>query len=60
VPDGTPAPPRLADASLAIDAFAALVEGLGDRLGPHEEAMRDALSQLRLAYVAVSQRAADG
>jgi hypothetical protein len=52
--DGDSAP-HLAEAGLAIDAFAALVEGLGDRLAPHHEAMRDALSQLRLAFVQVSQ-----
>ena len=46
--------PRLDDARLAIDALAALVEGLGERLTPHDEALRDALTQLRLAYVQVS------
>ena len=55
-PDGTPQPPRLAEASLAIDAFAAIVEGLGERLAPHDEAMTDALSQLRLAFVQVAER----
>ena len=30
--------------------------GLGNRLGPHYEALRDALAQLRLAYVAVLER----
>ena len=33
-PDGVPPPPRLDEAGLAIDAFAALVEGLGARLSP--------------------------
>jgi hypothetical protein len=56
-PDGTPQPPRLADASLAIDAFAAIVEELGERLAPHDEAMADALSQLRLAFVQLAERA---
>lgn len=50
-PDGSPTPPRLAEASVAIDALAALVETLGDRLAPHGVALRDALAQLRLAYV---------
>jgi hypothetical protein len=53
-PEGLPAPPRLDDARLAIDALGALVEGLGDRLAPHDETLRDALSQLRLAYVQVA------
>ena len=53
-PDGTPVAPRLDEAGLAIDAFAALVDGLGARLAPNDEALRDALAQLRLAFVQVS------
>ena len=45
--------PRLDEAGLAIDAMAGLVEPLGDRLGANAEALRDALAQLRLAYVQV-------
>ncbi len=52
--DGSPAEARLDEARLAVDAFAAIVEGLGNRLAPHEDALRDALTQLRLAYVEVS------
>jgi len=48
--------PNLEEASLAIDAMAALVEGLGERLGPNAEPLRDALSQLQLAYVQVRDR----
>ena len=47
---------NLEEARLAIDAVAALVEGLEGRLGEHEEALRDALAQLRLVFVEVSQR----
>ncbi|MEX2254525.1 MAG: hypothetical protein WEC34_03705 [Acidimicrobiia bacterium] len=47
----------LAEAGLAIDAMAALVEGLGDRLGESAEALRDALAQLRMAYVQLTERA---
>ena len=47
--------PNLEEARLAIDAMATLVEGLGDRLGQHEEALRDALAQLRLVFVQVSE-----
>ena len=50
------APPNLEEARLAIDAVAALVEGLEGRLGEHEDALRDALAQLRLVFVEVSQR----
>ena len=53
-PEGLPAPPRLEEARLAIDALGALVDGLGERLAPHDETLRDALSQLRLAYVQVA------
>ena len=52
--------PRLDEASLAIDAMSGLVDGLGDRLGPHAEPVRDALSQLRLAFVQVRDRTAGG
>jgi hypothetical protein len=55
-PDGRPVEPRLDEAGLAIDAFAALVDGLGARLAPHDEALQDALAQLRLAFVQVSDR----
>jgi hypothetical protein len=51
--------PNLAEAGLAIDAMASLVENLGDRLGPHAEALRDALAQLRVAFVQVRDHAGD-
>jgi len=50
-PDGTPAQPRLDQAALAVDALGALVDGLGERLAPHDEALREALGQLRMAFV---------
>lgn len=46
-------PPALEQAALAIDAFACLVEGLDERLGPNIDVLRDALSQIRLAFVQV-------
>ena len=49
--------PNLGDARLAIDAFAALVEGLAGRLGEEEPALKDALAQLQMAYVQVSGKA---
>jgi hypothetical protein len=45
--------PRLPEAVLAIDALAALVEGLPGRLGEAEPTLREALGQLRAAYVQV-------
>jgi hypothetical protein len=55
-PDGTPTESRLADAGLAIDALGALVDALGDRLAPHHEALREAVTQLRLAFVELSSQ----
>jgi hypothetical protein len=46
-------PPQMGEASVAIDAMAALVDSLGDRLGPNASVLRDALAQVRLAYVQV-------
>ncbi|MGC8626941.1 MAG: hypothetical protein ACP5VR_05170 [Acidimicrobiales bacterium] len=47
-------PPQLPSARLAIDALAALVEGLSGRLGEAEEALKEALAQARMAFVRVS------
>ncbi len=44
-------PPNLAQAQLAIDALAAIVDGLGSRLRDQEKPLRDALAQLRFAFV---------
>ena len=49
--------PDLDEARLAIDGVAALVEGLEGRLGRHQEPLREALAQLRLAFVEISRRA---
>lgn len=46
-------PPVLPQAQLAIDAMAALVEGLGPRLGPDADPLTDGLTQLRLAFVQI-------
>jgi hypothetical protein len=48
-------PPHLSQARLAIDALGALVEGLGDRLGQVEAPLKEALAQIRLAYVQISE-----
>jgi hypothetical protein len=50
-------PPQLDQARLAIDALAALVEGLAGRLGEHEGQLRDGLAQLRMAYVQIKNSA---
>jgi hypothetical protein len=48
--------PDLASAALAIDAVACLVDGLGDRLGSEAVTMRDALANIRIAFVQVKGR----
>lgn len=48
-------PPALDKARLAIDAMGALVEGLEGRLGSHEPEMREALTQIRLAFVQIQK-----
>jgi hypothetical protein len=45
--------PDLAAASLAIDAMAAIVDELGDRLGDDAPTMRNALDNIRMAFVGV-------
>jgi len=49
----TAEPPNLADAQLAIDAMAAIVEGLEGRLGEDAGTLTDGLAQLRLAFVQI-------
>ena len=44
-------PPNTDDARVAIDALAGVVEGLGARLGENERPLREALAQLRLAFI---------
>jgi hypothetical protein len=46
-------PPTFSEAQVAIDAFGALVDVLEGKLGPDEVTLRDALAQLRLAFVQV-------
>lgn len=48
-------PPRLDDASAAIDALAAVVEKLDDRLGDAKDPLQQALNQLQLAFVEQSK-----
>src|SRR5688500_12829753 len=48
-------PPNLEEGRIAIDAMAALVEGMAGRLGEEEEALRGALSQARMAYVQLKE-----
>ena len=49
--------PDLVGAGFAIDALAALVDGLGERLGEHEAVLREALTQAQMLFVEVSEPA---
>jgi hypothetical protein len=44
-------PPHLADAQVAIDALAGILDALGPRLGENEAPLRQALNQMRMAFV---------
>lgn len=46
-------PPDLTSAALAIDAFAAVIETLGERIGPEHDTLTAALSNIRMAFVQV-------
>jgi hypothetical protein len=46
-------PPQLREAQLAIDALAALVEGMKGRLGEPEKTLEDGLAQIRMAFVQI-------
>ncbi|MCL4448350.1 MAG: hypothetical protein M1483_05335 [Actinobacteria bacterium] len=52
-------PPQLDKAKLAIDAFTCLIEGspngMSGNLGMQEDDLKEALKQIRLAYVQLSQ-----
>ena len=48
--------PKLAEASLAIDALGALLDGMQGRLGDDEATVREALVQLRAVYLEVRGR----
>ena len=49
-------PPNFGQATVAIDALGALLEGMQGRLGEAESTLRDGLSQIRLAFVQLKNR----
>ena len=51
-------PPNFSEATVAIDAMTAVIERLPGRLGDNEQVLRDALSQLQLAFVQLKEREA--
>jgi hypothetical protein len=50
--------PDFAQAVLAIDALACLVDGLGERLGTEARMLADALNNIRLAFVQIKGQSA--
>ena len=53
-------PESLASAAMALDAMAALVDALGDRLGPNAEPLRQSVAALRLGFVEVAGDLGEG
>jgi hypothetical protein len=47
------APPQLEEARVAIDAAGAVLDGVSGRLGEDEPTAREALTQIRLAFVQI-------
>ena len=52
-------PPKMDEASLAIDAMAAVLDSLVGRLGEAEGTLKDALHQIRLAFVQLGNQEDD-
>ncbi len=52
-------PPNFAQATVAIDALGALLDGMQGRLGEAESTLRDGLSQIRVAFVQLKNRPQD-
>lgn len=48
-------PPAFADSATVIEAFRAVVDNVGSRLGEHEAMLNEALSQLQMVFVQVKQ-----
>ena len=52
-------PPNLTEATVAIDALGALLDGMQGRLGEPEATLREAMSQIRMAFVQLKNRPQD-
>ncbi|HJM99640.1 MAG TPA: hypothetical protein QF850_05230 [Acidimicrobiales bacterium] len=50
-------PPGLDEAKVAIDAMAAILSSLENRLGQNEAVLKDALSQMQMAFVQIRDSA---
>ena len=52
-------PPSFTEATVAIDALGALLDGMKGRLGEPEATLREAMSQIRMAFVQLKNRPQD-
>ena len=52
-------PPNFTEATVAIDALGALLDGMKGRLGEPEATLREAMSQIRMAFVQLKNRPQD-
>ena len=52
-------PPNFTEASVAIDALGALLDGMKGRLAEPEATLREGLSQIRMAFVQLKNRPQD-
>jgi len=48
-------PPAFGEAATAIEAFRAVLDGVGDRLGDHRPMLTEALGQIQMIFVQVKQ-----
>lgn len=53
-------PPNLAQATIAVDAMRAVVENLNGRLGEAEPTLKEALGQVQMAFVQLTEANAEG
>jgi hypothetical protein len=52
-------PPAFGEAATVIEAFRAVLDSLGDRLGENEQVLREALGQLQMVFVQVKNATQD-
>ena len=53
-------PPNFAQATIAVDAMRAVVENLSGRLGEAEPTLQEALTQVQMAFVQLTEANAEG
>ena len=53
-------PPNLADAQVAIDALAGMIDSVGPRLAENGPPLRQALNQMRMAFIEAKNATGSG